>query len=666
MFKSLKTRLMLILVLLIVLPVSILGGVSLYQFTQETQDQVSSKLDDLTTLTAKVIEEEIGQAKIIGSILSGNDTIANYLTGDQTLKQDTFNYIKQQQANNSGVIEMIVVADGNSLGLMSHANMELNTDLKSRTYLQTALSGNIGISDVITSKASNQSVIAVASPVKKDGKIVGAVITTVLYSNIAKNVADIHVFEEGYAYMFNQEGLILYHPNAEFVMTKNLNEFQVPELLQIQEGVKKGESGEVYYTYQGVKKYVKYVSVAGMGLAITANVSDYMKSLNVIRTIMFTIMIVGVLGASIFAYFFSERRIIKPLRLLSSTMVKAGDGDLTVSTHIETGDEMEQISTAFNSMIEHQREMVLRVKYGAVEIAQATGDIAASSNEVSHSAELMAITVQEVAENSTGQMNAVVDTSETLLQLASLIQLAKARAITAESNIKNSLEVASEGRKSVDITINAIQKIDSTSKETNELLKKLESLSIRVKGIIDTINGIAGQTNLLALNASIEAARAGEHGRGFAVVAEEVRKLAEQTSDEASGITSVVGEMVDNIQKAVASMELGYQSVREGVAKATHTDESFIEIVEAVEAIYLDVSKIVEVTDDEVSSSNLILNLIDEVSTKSENNAANSEEVSAHIEEQTSLIETIAAGTQELTAMANELKNMVTKFKVED
>ena len=83
----------------------------------------------------------------------------------------------------------------------------------------------------------------------------------------------------------------------------------------------------------------------------------------------------------------------------------------------------------------------------------------------------------------------------------------------------------------------------------------VNSLSIKVGGIVNTINSIAEQTNLLALNAAIEAARAGEHGKGFSVVADEVRKLSEETNDKAKEISTLVNEMMKQTQNAVISME---------------------------------------------------------------------------------------------------------------
>ncbi len=244
--------------------------------------------------------------------------------------------------------------------------------------------------------------------------------------------------------------------------------------------------------------------------------------------------------------------------------------------------------------------------------------------------------------------------------------MAKLDAITSDKNTDITLNIVSEGRKSVETTIRSISDIKSLTDKTSNDLKELENLSVEIKGIIGTINAIATQTNMLALNASIEAARAGEHGRGFAVVAEEVRKLAEQSGVESDGITKVVIEMVRKIENAVQSMTESKQAVESGVVKAEDTDVAFLKIAESIGLVSKDVKRIVEITDDEVSSSEVILNLIDTVSSLSESNSANAEEVAASVEEQTALLESIAAGSQELTAMANDLNHLVEKFKVRD
>ena len=94
----------------------------------------------------------------------------------------------------------------------------------------------------------------------------------------------------------------------------------------------------------------------------------------------------------------------------------------------------------------------------------------------------------------------------------------------------------------------ATQSIDSLASEFEEIQK-----------ILDVITQIADQTNLLALNAAIEAARAGEHGRGFSVVADEVRHLAQRSTEATEEIAGTIHKLLDNTRSAQNQMREEYE-----------------------------------------------------------------------------------------------------------
>lgn len=657
---------MVMMVLAIMLPLLTVGIVSLTRFTAATEHAVDELLDDLVDLTSKLIETELEKAHLLGSVLSENNDFIRLASGEVILRNRVHETLLASQSQNSDIIEMLIVTDSNGRSLTASNDLNSNIDVSDRDYVIDALSGQAGQSAVIISRATNVPVIAIAYPLVENNRIVGTLIATVKFENISRHARAISVFDEGYAFLFNSAGLTLSHINPAFDFEMNMYDIGVPELNQMIESVKNGQGGRVYYTYAGDYKQVRYEAIGDIGLAITANYDDYMATMIRIRWLLIGVIVAAILVAVSLSYAFVSKGITSPLSKISELMEKAGEGDLTVRSEIKTRDEIEAIGNSFNAMIRNQNEIVYKVKNGSKEVSQSSEDISSSTNDISDASQNIAQAISEVAENSNLQSRSIVETSETLLQLSSLIQLAKARAVEAFDNVKQSLKQASEGRESVKTTMEAIDTIKVASMTTDKHLAELVALSTQITGISGTINGIAGQTNLLALNASIEAARAGEHGRGFAVVADEVRKLAEQTGAEASGITTVVDEMNKRIQEAVDSMNKGNSAVEAGVEKATFTDRSFLKIVDAVNLISSSVEKIVEVTDDEVASSEKILKLIDSVATLSETNGASSEEVASSVEEQTALFETIAAGSEELTAMANELYHLVEKFKVKE
>lgn len=154
--------------------------------------------------------------------------------------------------------------------------------------------------------------------------------------------------------------------------------------------------------------------------------------------------------------------------------------------------------------------------------------------------------------------------------------------------------------------------------------------------IIELIDGIASQTNLLALNAAIEAARAGEAGKGFAVVAEQVKVLAQQTSDSAKETALLIGQSL--------------KTVADGNEIAKATSNALEEIANYIGQVSDGVDNIFKVAQREAQQANEISRDLSEVSTIAQANSATSEE--------------IAASSEELAAQAHALNTSVEQFKI--
>ncbi|CAI3657202.1 methyl-accepting chemotaxis protein, partial [Clostridium neonatale] len=180
-------------------------------------------------------------------------------------------------------------------------------------------------------------------------------------------------------------------------------------------------------------------------------------------------------------------------------------------------------------------------------------------------------------------------------------------------------------------------------KESNEkmtemvtAMDEIEDSSKNIKEIINTIDSIAKQTNLLALNAAIEAARAGEAGKGFAVVAEEVKKLAEESSQAVKDTAELI--------------ESSIKSVNNGKEIADTTAVSLEDVVEHTkEAVQL-VDNITKLSEEQAISIEQINGGIDQIADVVQSNSAIAEES--------------AAASEELSAQAETLEVMISKFKL--
>jgi aerotaxis receptor len=141
------------------------------------------------------------------------------------------------------------------------------------------------------------------------------------------------------------------------------------------------------------------------------------------------------------------------------------------------------------------------------------------------------------------------------------------------------------GREVARDTREAIERLSAVVGETGVTVAQLARDSDEIGSVVDVIKGIADQTNLLALNAAIEAARAGEQGRGFAVVADEVRQLAQRTSQSTTQIHALITQLQASSNNAVHSMENGQRQAQEGVAWVLEADQALVGISEAVSHI---------------------------------------------------------------------------------
>lgn len=666
---SLERKLILTFIILIALPMVSMGIISYYNAASSLQSETEEKLETIKEDVAIIIKNKIDDTKRFTNIQSSNTTlikVAETKGGNLELNNEAYNYLKELISKTDSTIEMVAVLDGTGKEIVNNESPAVNIDLSDREYFKTAVSGKEAISDVLVSKTTGNTVIVIACPLKSGNNIVGVVIATVKFSTISDYVDSIKIGETGYAYMMNSDGLIVAHPVKDKILKENFTYSGDDQFKQIVEKIKKGETNSDFYTYEGVYKYLSYTPVDNWRLVVTAPTKEYMKPAIEVRNLTIIFVLVFVAIAIIISYIFSRRSIINPIKSMEELMVKAGHGDLSVRSNIKTGDEIETLGECFNRMLAEQEDIVRKVRIGASELVASSEELAASSEEINAATEEISKSIQDVSVDSDAQNDSVINASQVLVQLSSLVQIAQSKAISANKNADNTKSVANKGRERVKDTVEAMSIINNCTNETANVLKVVNELSDKVGKIIGTINSIAEQTNLLALNAAIEAARAGENGRGFTVVADEVRKLSEESNIGAREISALINEMIANIENAVDSMNGAISAVENGVEVVKDTDESLVDIIKAINEIDKDITGIAELTNDQVATSEEIIKLIDSIGTISEGNAANSHSVASAAEEQTAMIENLSATAQEVSAFAMELESLVERFTVKD
>ncbi|MBP1764307.1 MAG: methyl-accepting chemotaxis protein [Firmicutes bacterium] len=419
------------------------------------------------------------------------------------------------------------------------------------------------------------------------------------------------------------------------------------------------EIGPQAKSYFAKVEEFKKLRISRIQESTSETVSDAKKTKMVATTAAVLVAIIGV-GIGVFA----ARKITRPIIHLEKLMHAASDGDLTVKASVDTKDEIGQLCESFNKMITAQLDIVKAIRNSAVELTAASQEMAASSTEVSNAATSIATEIQDVASSMEEASKSSAETAQVLVELSSLIQIAKDKAESATGNSAITIDAAKGGKATVTDAITSMNTIHTRTTEAEKVITLLNEYSQQIGIINETITGIAKQTNLLALNAAIEAARAGEAGKGFAVVAEEVRRLAEQSNAEAENISQLIGKITENTSSAVVAMKHSLAEVEAGVEAVHKADLSLEKIMAAVAETVNDIDGIAKVTNAEVASSEKIVQLIEVVAEDIEKTEQDAQLVAAATEETTATMETIAASSEQTSAMAQELQNLITRFRI--
>ena len=328
--------------------------------------------------------------------------------------------------------------------------------------------------------------------------------------------------------------------------------------------------------------------------------------------------------------------ITRPLGACVTLASRIERGDLTASATPTGSDEIAHLQSTLERMRAGLDTMIRGIRDGINTLNGAT-------TALTQSAEQSEKASTEQSDAASGMAAAVEQLSVSIDHIGTLAHDANESARASATELNASGQVIHESADDMTEVARAVNEAAGT-------IQSLEDFSSQISSVINVIKDIADQTNLLALNAAIEAARAGEQGRGFAVVADEVRKLAERTSNSTQEIADTIAKIQSGTQRAVTEMADGVARVNTGVELAHRAGESVRGIRASAEQVGDAVSDITRTLAEQSSTTHEIATRLERIASAAEANR--------------DLVGNTATSSRTLAGMAVQLEAMVARFQV--
>ena len=370
-------------------------------------------------------------------------------------------------------------------------------------------------------------------------------------------------------------------------------------------------------------------------------------------------------------------QMILHLRGMAAISSSIAEGQLTVSVHPRS--QHDTMAKAFARMTEGLRSMVRQVRDSASQVASGAGQMASASDEsakvsvqaasaideVTSTMHEMSINVQNVVKNTQVQASSVAETSASIDQMVTSIQRVADTAKLLVDISHRSREEAQVGMSTMQKATAGLNRTSQAIQSSAEIIDILGRRADDIGKIIEVIDDLAEQTNLLALNAAIEAARAGEHGLGFAVVAEEVRKLAEKSTQSTKEISELIQGIQKEAREAVENMEHSTTMVQEGLALNKELDSALEKIASVVSEVYKFSQEIGAATMEQSNGSaqiakatNRLTEITQEINSSVEEQASGAQAVVRAMERMRELVQQSTSSSTELAAAAEQMSKL--------
>lgn len=380
------------------------------------------------------------------------------------------------------------------------------------------------------------------------------------------------------------------------------------------------------------------------------------------------VLLVIILIASVISFLTGitiSRGITSKIKKVLNFAVGISGGDLSTRIEVKGTDELDEMCTSLNKASDNVSVLINELNQDIEDLTSSSTELSATMEEVLATVDTIKSSTQVIVGKGTELSNSTEQAKVTTAEIGQLTEDLTTRALNGEEAavtiMNNALQVKEAADKSSKEAYDLYYEKEANIKKAIEDTKVVKEITKMVNAIKD----IADQTNLLSLNASIEAARAGEAGKGFAVVAEEVRKLADKSSQSVNTIKTlvnrieaVINTLVENAQEVLSFID---NKVKPDYATMIKVGTMYGE-----DAMLLkDMSqKLSEAAKNINNSVNDVESVIETATLVSKESSSSTENILVSLEQTCAAVNEVTLQAQSTAELADRLAELVDQFKI--
>ena len=660
---SIKGKLIRAYTILLFIILLVIGFIAIANARVAVKNEAEEALVLLVDEKASFIANEIDNDKEVLESIGKNDDI-------QGMDWEAQKRLLNRQTETTVFTKIGVVALDGSVNFADGTR----DNLKEEEYIQNALNGNAGVSELIYSEDGNQLGLRVATPIENNGQIIGALVGE-RDGEVLSQIADtIRYKKEGYGYIINGEGTNIGNPDRSMVQSR-YNPFELfnedPSLESVVETFTKvvdEKRGVSEYNYLGEDFYVGYSPIEGTQWTaiISAKSAEVLEAIPRMENITAIAAIILLIIGGLVTYVIGDQ-ITKPIILAAEHLKQMAELDMSQDVpevYLNIKSEIGILARSIQAITNNMREIIVEIANSSEEVAATSEQLTASSQQSAIASEEVTRAAQDVAKGASEQAVGTEDGASQAIILESVIEEDQVCLQNLYNDFNQILKLINEGLFEIEELEKITGESDLAIKDIYNVILKTNESSSKISEASQVIASIADQTNLLALNAAIEAARAGEAGRGFAVVADEITKLAEQSASSTREIDQIVNDLQENSSQAVSTIERVTEITDQQTNGVANTKGQY----ELVGGTMKEAEKTLESLGNSAREMEKIkvriLGALQNLSAIAQQNSSATQEVSASMEEQYASTEEISASSESLAQPAQAMQQIVRRIKV--